>query len=65
MVLKTLRYVEATSDVETGEVMIFVGDRFVVTVRHGEANPLAGVRARLEAHAGAAALRPDRGRCTR
>ena len=46
--LKTLHYVEATSDVETGEVMIFVGDRFVVTVRQGEANPLAGVRSRLE-----------------
>jgi len=46
--LKTLRYIEETSDVETGEVMIFVGDRFVVTVRRGEANPLAGVRARLE-----------------
>jgi magnesium transporter len=46
--LKTLRYVDATSDVETGEVMIFVGDRFVVTVRRGEANPLTGVRARLE-----------------
>ena len=48
VVLKTLRYIDATSDVETGEVMIFVGDRFVVTVRRGEANPLAGVRARLE-----------------
>lgn len=46
--LKTLRYIEATSDVETGDVMIFVGDRFVVTVRRGEANPLSGVRARLE-----------------
>jgi len=46
--LKTLHYIDATSDVETGEVMIFVGDRFVVTVRRGEANPLAGVRARLE-----------------
>lgn len=48
-VVKTLRYVEATSDIETGEVMLFVGDRFVVTVRRGEANPLAGVRHRLEA----------------
>jgi len=48
LVLKTLHYIDATSDVETGEVMIFVGDRFVVTVRRGEANPLAGVRARLE-----------------
>ena len=46
--LKTLRYIDATSDVETGEVMIFVGDRFVVTVRRGEANPLTSVRARLE-----------------
>ena len=51
MVLKTLRYVEETSDIETGEVMVFVGDRFVVTVRHGEGNPLAGVRARLEHNA--------------
>ncbi len=48
VVLKTLHYIDATSDVETGEVMLFVGDRFVVTVRRGEANPLAGVRARLE-----------------
>jgi magnesium transporter len=48
VVLKTLRYVEETSDIETGDMMIFVGDRFVVTVRKGEGNPLAGVRARLE-----------------
>jgi magnesium transporter len=48
VVLKTLRYIEETSDIETGEVMLFVGDRFVVTVRRGEANPLAGVRHRLE-----------------
>ncbi|MGW5239677.1 magnesium/cobalt transporter CorA [Monashia sp. NPDC004114] len=48
VVLKTLRYIEATSDVETGEVMLFIGDKFVVTVRHGEGNALAGVRQRLE-----------------
>lgn len=48
VVMKTLRYIEETSDVETGEVMLFVGDRFVVTVRRGEANPLAGVRQALE-----------------
>ena len=48
VVLKTLRYIEATSDVETGEIMIFLGDRFVVTVRRGELNPLAEVRRRLE-----------------
>jgi magnesium transporter len=50
VVLKTLRYIEESSDVETGEVMMFVGDRFVVTVRYGEASPLASVRARLEAN---------------
>ncbi|MEP7333923.1 MAG: magnesium/cobalt transporter CorA [Terracoccus sp.] len=49
VVLKTLRYIDATSDIETGELMLFIGDRFVVTVRHGEANPLQGVRHRLEA----------------
>ena len=58
VVLKTLRYVEATSDVETGEVMVFLGDRFVVTVRRGDANPLAGVRARLEQNAEHLSLGP-------
>jgi magnesium transporter len=50
VVLKTIRYVEESSDIETGEVMLFVGDRFVVTVRRGEANPLANVRRKLEAN---------------
>jgi magnesium transporter len=50
VVLKPLRYIEETSDIETGEVMMFVGDRFVVTVRYGEAGPLKSVRARLEAN---------------
>ncbi len=48
VVLKTLRYIEATSDIETGELMLFIGDRFVVTVRRGEGNPLSDVRERLE-----------------
>lgn len=53
-VLKTLRYVEhdrltATSQiVETGEIMVFLGADFVVTVRHGEHCALAPVRRRLE-----------------
>ncbi|MEO7234680.1 MAG: CorA family divalent cation transporter, partial [Lapillicoccus sp.] len=58
VVLKTLRYLEETSDVETGEVMVFLGDRFVVTVRRGEANPLVGVRHRLEESAEHLALGP-------
>ncbi|MFJ8138225.1 magnesium/cobalt transporter CorA [Streptomyces sp. NPDC096013] len=48
VVLKPVGY-EADSDVVTsGEVMVFVGDSFVVTVRHGEEAPLAAVRHRLE-----------------
>ncbi|MGP4054378.1 magnesium/cobalt transporter CorA [Mycobacterium sp. 4D054] len=54
LVLKTVTYVEhdsmakAREIVETGEVMIFVGKDYVVTVRHGEHGGLAGVRKRLE-----------------
>ncbi|MDN5794660.1 MAG: magnesium/cobalt transporter CorA [Intrasporangium sp.] len=48
VVLKTLRYLDETSDIETGELMLFIGNRFVVTVRRGEGNPLAGVRHALE-----------------
>ncbi|GAB4066634.1 magnesium/cobalt transporter CorA [Angustibacter speluncae] len=48
LVLKTLRYIEATSDVETGEIMVFLGDRFVVTVRRGEGVPLTNVRRDIE-----------------
>ncbi|MEV0735761.1 magnesium/cobalt transporter CorA [Streptomyces sp. NPDC050549] len=48
VVLKPVGY-EADDDVVTsGEVMVFVGDSFVVTVRHGEEAPLAAVRHRLE-----------------
>ena len=55
LVLKTVKYVEhvsminAREIVETGEIMIFVGPDFVVTVRHGEHGGLAGVRKQLDA----------------
>jgi magnesium transporter len=55
LVLKTVNYVEhasmsiAREIVETGEIMIFVGPDFVVTVRHGEHSGLAEVRKRLDA----------------
>jgi magnesium transporter len=51
VVVKPLRYIDATSDIETGEVMVFLGDRFVVTVRRGEAGPLAAVRRLIESDA--------------
>ena len=49
VVMKPLHYIDATSDIETGEIMLFVGDRFVLTVRRGEVIPLRGVRDALEA----------------
>jgi magnesium transporter len=48
VVLKTLSYVDETSDIEVGEIMVFLGRDFVVTVRHGAGNPLGPVRQRLE-----------------
>jgi magnesium transporter len=50
VVLKTARYVDSEELVEIGEVMVFLGRRFVVTVRHGEGSPLHDVRLDLEAH---------------
>jgi magnesium transporter len=48
MVLKPVGYETKSDIVTSGEVMVFVGDSFVVTVRHGEEAPLAAVRHRLE-----------------
>ena len=50
VVLKTARYVDSQELIEIGEVNIFLGARFVVTVRHGEGSPLHDVRLDLEAH---------------
>lgn len=48
LVLKTVRYDEPSQQIELGDVMLFLGDSFVVTVRHGPARALAGIRRRLE-----------------
>ncbi|AWW42736.1 magnesium and cobalt transport protein CorA [Streptomyces cadmiisoli] len=48
LVLKPVMYEPRSDSVSTGEVMVFLGDAFVVTVRHGEGSPLAAVRRRLE-----------------
>jgi magnesium transporter len=50
LVLKTARYVEPDT-VEFGEILLFIADDFVVSVRHGEAAPLAGVRSKMERRA--------------
>ncbi|WP_405391772.1 magnesium/cobalt transporter CorA [Streptomyces sp. NBC_01102] len=49
VVVKPVVYEQESDRVSTDELMIFIGDSFVVTVRHGEGAPLAAVRRRLEA----------------
>ncbi|MFD7020483.1 magnesium/cobalt transporter CorA [Streptomyces sp. NPDC059161] len=51
-VLKPVTYEPHSDTVSSGELMLFVGDCFVVTVRHGEGAPLKAVRHRLEAEPG-------------
>jgi magnesium transporter len=48
VVLKTARYVDPEEIVQLGEILIFLGEGFVITVRHGEASSLHDVRERLE-----------------
>jgi magnesium transporter len=48
LILKTLWYVDEDDAVETGEISLFVGDDFVVTVRHGQGSSLQDARAHLE-----------------
>lgn len=50
VVLKTLWYVDAEDAVETGQIAIFVGEHYVVTVRHGEGSGLSVTRRNLEGH---------------
>jgi magnesium transporter len=48
LVLKTARYVDPTEVVELGELLVFLGHDYVITVRHGAASELAPVREALE-----------------
>ncbi|GAA3889387.1 magnesium/cobalt transporter CorA [Leifsonia kafniensis] len=49
IVLRPARYMDADERVEFGELHVFVGPDFVVTIRHAESPDLAKVRHRLEA----------------
>jgi magnesium transporter len=55
IVLKTARYDETEEMVEFGEILLFLGEGFLITVRHGE-TALHDVRMRMEE-------RPDLLRC--
>jgi magnesium transporter len=56
MVLKTVRYVDPEEVIDIGELQLFVGQDFVVSVRHGEGSSLSEARRELES-------RPDLLRC--
>ncbi|MFT4262182.1 MAG: magnesium/cobalt transporter CorA [Nocardioides sp.] len=49
MVLKTLWYVDQDDQVETGEINLFAGRDFIITVRHGRGVRLDAARHALEA----------------
>jgi magnesium transporter len=48
VVLRPARYVDHDEVVELGEIHVFLGPNFVITVRHADEPDLAAVRARLE-----------------
>jgi magnesium transporter len=48
IVLKTATYVDPTEVIKLGEILIFIGHDYIITVRHGEASELGGVRRGLE-----------------
>jgi magnesium transporter len=48
LVLKSARYIDDTETVEFGEIHVFAGPTFVLTIRHGEASELGRVRKALE-----------------
>lgn len=63
LVLRTVRHLDhqvgsVSEIVLTGEVMVFLGADFVVTVRHGEHGELGSVRRRLEDNPAQLALGP-------
>lgn len=59
VVLRAARYVDETEEVEFGELHVFVGPDFVVTLRHSEAPDLASVRRRMESNPDLLRLGPE------
>jgi magnesium transporter len=59
VVLKTVRYDEASQQIDLGDVMLFLGDSFIVSVRHGQGRALKEVRRRLEQDARLLACGPS------
>ncbi len=58
-VLRPARYIEAEERVEFGELHVFTGEDFIVTVRHAESPNLGRVRRRMEADRDLLRLGPE------
>jgi magnesium transporter len=59
VVLRAAQYLDDAEEVEFGEVHVFVGPDFVITVRHSEAPDLSAVRRRLESNPDLLRLGPE------
>jgi magnesium transporter len=59
LVLRPARYLDAPEEVEFGEVHLFIGPNFAITVRHAESPDLGRVRKRLEQNPSLLALGPQ------
>ncbi|GAA1757257.1 magnesium/cobalt transporter CorA [Pseudarthrobacter sulfonivorans] len=59
LVLRPARYLDDVEKVDFGEIHVFVGADYVVTVRHAESPDLARVRRRMEGMPEFLALGPD------
>ena len=58
-VLRPARYRDESESVEFGELHLFVGPDFVVTIRHAESPSLASVRRRMESNPDLLAMGPE------
>lgn len=59
IVLRAARYLDEVEEVQFGEIHLFMGQNFVLTVRHSEAPDLSRVRRRLEDDPDLLALGPE------
>lgn len=59
VVLRPARYLDEAEEVDFGEIHVFVGPEFVLTVRHSQTPDLAVVRSRLEVDPDLLALGPE------
>jgi magnesium transporter len=58
-VLRAARYIDELEEVDFGEIHVFVGPNFVLTVRHSQAPDLSAVRRRMESEPELLRLGPE------